>query len=186
MITKEMTKTQKAYIKATAPGDQALAKVRITKKGPLLETGWHRYMPIAAWLDHKTNQFWIIGVLMRMVGDANIGTLDWQIPFTKNNQPHILKLLSALGWDGKRWPGGNWPPEGSDEEKGLSVILKSVGVSSTMTFPPDETGQNRVLKVAVMSSGGNPYPMSPEFPELPEVPEALTTAFEAPETLAAF
>ncbi len=185
MITKQQEQAAKTYLRETPQQEQALGWVTSGKFFP----GKFRFMPILGWVADPPpedsspmaramrekfgplqfpKRLILSGALLKMVGGASVGLLDWSIPVTERMEETVFSLLATFGWDLRVWPNNDgWPDAAQAERIGLRELLMKKKLNATMTFPPSANG-NRVMTVHVLKVS-KPFPLPPIIEEADRV-----------------
>ena len=160
-----ITKAQEAKIRAygkTPKEHQSVLQVReITK------TGLYWLLPLIGWVEplDPHASITILGTLLKVSDQSYAGSGVWIIPASDKNREDALRVLAALGWNGKLWPQDEEWPTGAVEEEGLRHLLERVHITNTFSFSPDPKKGNRVMKVIVSKTVGSmplPLEVAPE------------------------
>lgn len=131
---------------------------------------------ILGWVEPRQNSWPIVGLHLSVLNhalDKVIGGLNLGVPLAPLTERHVSCLLEDLGWDGRIWPHDDhgWP-EGTEEEAGLSSLLKKAKMGCTLTFPPQAQGTPTVQIPLLTTKPNKAFAVAP-FVDAPKVPKLL-------------
>jgi hypothetical protein len=167
MLTKKHEKAIKDYLRTTPLEDQAFGY--FVGGYDCATAGQYRFLPLIGFPYKK--KIVLQGILLRTFEDKQAGTLNWILPAHDKTFKEALEVLTALGWDGRYWPEDpGWPDTEPKEEKGLRDILTRMRITSTLVFPPHDEKGSRVLKLNVLKTNGDKFPLPMSIFEEDKVP----------------
>jgi hypothetical protein len=158
MLSKKAEKAAKEYTRKTPNEDWCLARV---VSGDAVKPGPYNILPIMGTMHQgkKTAFVHLSCFLLRVTDDEHAGVMNWILPFNPRTEQSVGSLLVSLGWDGRVWPDEPGWPEGK-EAVGLRELLKGANLLATMTFPPDPTNGNAILRQEVLRTSAD-FPLPP-------------------------
>lgn len=192
MLTDKQEKQLKRYLRETPPEDVAYGWV--TEINRQFSPGMYRILPLLARLaalqneEQKPDHLIVYGSVLKVYDTDHLGDVSWKVPLTPRMIPEALRLLAALGWNGKVWPrDGGWPDQ-PNEIRGLQRLLREIGLTNTLSFPPDAKLGNRVLRF-MMPKRNALFPLPINLSEedvvevTPELEEEFRRLMESPDSL---
>ena len=162
MLSHRTIKALRQYANTTDPRD--VARARIVEYRSDARPGPYKLLPVIGWIraEGEGRSLVLSCIMLRQYDDRHMGTLGWTIPINIRTGAQVLRLLAALGWDGRIWPDDAGWPDDVPEREGLKTMLRDARLSCTMVFPPDLTG-TRVLRVNILTCSTD-FPLEPLVP----------------------
>lgn len=132
--------------------------------GGSITPGTYRGIAVLGWLEQR-NGVPTVGlqtIVLRNQEDKHVGAVTLGFPVTPKTELYVNALLQTFGWDGRVWPYDDdkkWPDGTTDEDQVMGLIQK-VGLSSTLTFAPQEGVGVPTVRLQIPKRSG-PFQLPP-------------------------
>lgn len=139
-------------------------------------------LPLLGWCAiRKREEIPLVMLGLALLKDNTIrGVLHIELPVYKDETDRaVVAALERYGWTGDVWKPGSelWPTGDAENQDQLVAMMKQAGLSASLTFPPNETGNVSAQAVEVMRARGDF--LMPPLPEPESVNEDLLQKLHA-------
>lgn len=137
--------------------------------------GTYNSIPLLSWMARRNEEnipLVMLGLALLDEKNTMVGNLQVEYPIYKGEtDAAVVEQLKKYGWKGGVWSDGatEWPTGDPQNEDLISTLVHDTHtLKSTMTFPPNDEGQNAVVAVTIGRANG-PFLMPPlTEPEEPD------------------